>query len=183
MTPIAVILAGGQSRRMGRDKATMEFRGKRLIDHVIERLLPQAETILLSARQDYGTGLSTIADASAFEGPVAGLFGAADWLADNRPACEGFLTVPVDGPFLPVDLAQRLTAQGGVSAIAHDEAGTHPTFAYWTLASLTFARRSLSNGPSLHALAKLAKTRSVTWPGIQNFTNFNTPDDLASNHD
>lgn len=179
MIPIAFILAGGQSRRMGSDKAVIQFHGKRLIDHVIERLSQQAEQIILSAGQDYGTGLSTIGDAQAFQGPVAGLFGVVDWLVANEPACDGFLTVPVDGPFLPTDLAQKLTDQPDASAMAQDEAGTHPTFAYWTLAALELARPTLSDAPSLHRLAQIVGARPVTWPGSQNFINLNTPDDLA----
>ncbi|GAB5508684.1 MAG: molybdenum cofactor guanylyltransferase MobA [Hyphomicrobiales bacterium] len=174
----AVILAGGRSHRMGSDKAVVDLHGKRLIDHVIERLSPQVDRIMLSAGQDYGTGLTIIGDADAFQGPVAGLFGIAEWLAANEPACSHFLTVPVDGPFLPADLARKLTAQPDQVAIAQDEAGTHPTFANWTLAALDQARPSLPSAPSLHRLAKLTNARPVLWSGNQNFINLNTPDDL-----
>lgn len=183
MKPVAVILAGGQSHRMGSDKAVLDYQGKRLIDHVVERLSPQVQTIMLSARQDYATSLPTLSDALDFQGPVAGLFGAVDWLMANERACQGFLTVPVDGPFLPADLAEKLTAQLDGSAMAQDEAGTHPTFAYWTLDALNQARASLSDAPSLHRLAKLTHARHIRWPGSQNFINLNTPDDLASDHD
>lgn len=179
MMPTAVILAGGQSRRMGRDKASVDLHGKRLIDHVVDRLSPQVEMIMLSAGQDYGTGLRTIADAPAYQGPVAGLLGVADWLAANDPTCQGFLTAPVDGPFVPNNLAERLTAQPDACAMARDDAGTHPTFAYWTLAVLEEVRPSLPEAPSLHRLAKLVKARPVVWPGTQNFINLNTPEDLA----
>lgn len=177
---VGVVLAGGQSRRMGRDKAVVAFKGKRLIDHVIERLSPQVDRVLLSAGQTYDTGLTAIADAAAFQGPVAGLFGVADWMARHAPGCDGFLTAPVDGPFLPDDLAGRLTDRPDQSAIAQDEAGTHPTFAYWTLAALEQARSSLPDAPSLHRLAKSAEAREVTWPGTDHFINLNTLDDLNS---
>lgn len=179
MMPTAVILAGGQSRRMGRDKAMVDFHGKRLIDHVMGRLSPQVETILLSAGQDYGTGLRTVSDAQGFQGPVAGLLGVADWLVGNEPACTGFLTAPVDGPFLPDDLARKLTAQPDVCAMASDDAGTHPTFAYWALSALEEVRPYLPDAPSLHRVAKLVKAQPVVWPGTRNFINLNTPDDLA----
>lgn len=182
MRSTAVILAGGQSRRMGSDKAVIQFRGKRLIDHVIKRLARQTEQVVLSAAQDYGTGLRTIGDAQTFQGPVAGLFGVVDWLVANEPACKGFLTVPVDGPFLPPDLAQKLTAQTDASAMAQDETGTHPTFAYWTVSALKLARPSLPHAPSLHHLANIVGAGPVTWPGSQNFINLNTPDDLAGDH-
>lgn len=183
MMPTAIILAGGQSRRMGSDKAVIQFQGKRLIDHVVERLSPQVDRILLSARQDYDTGLQTIPDAPAFQGPVAGLLGVVDWLADHAPTCQGFLTVPVDGPFLPDDLARKLAEEPDSCAMAQDEAGTHPTFAYWALSALEEARSSLPDAPSLHRLAKRVNARPVAWPDSQNFINLNTPDDLAGDHD
>jgi molybdopterin-guanine dinucleotide biosynthesis protein A len=164
---------------MGRDKATVMFRGKRLIDHVLDRLLPQTDKVLLSAGQDYETGLGVIADAEIFHGPVAGLFGAVDWLARHEQECVGFLTVPVDGPFLPEDLAFRLAEMPGRSAIACDEIGTHPTFAYWTLDALERAKKSLPDAPSLHRLANLVEAQSVAWEGTRNFINLNTPDDLG----
>lgn len=178
--PTAAILAGGQSRRMGHDKAEVHFRGKRLIDHVVQRLEQQADQIVLSAAQDYATGFPTVADAYDFQGPVAGLFGVADWLEDRRIQGNGFLTAPVDGPFLPEDLAVRLASDPTQCGIAVDETGKHPTFAFWTLQALRDVRASLSQAPSLHHLAELTDARIVAWPGKHNFINFNTPDDLAN---
>ena len=57
-----VILAGGQSIRMGSDKTVISFEGQRLIDRLIDRYAGTADRILLSAREDYGTGLAIIND-------------------------------------------------------------------------------------------------------------------------
>ena len=43
MEPVAVILSGGQSRRMGRDKAVLDFGGKPMLTHLVE-LYRRAET-------------------------------------------------------------------------------------------------------------------------------------------
>ena len=55
MTEVSLaIIAGGQSRRMGRDKAFVELAGKAMIEHVIERSagLGQSETLLITNRPD-----------------------------------------------------------------------------------------------------------------------------------
>ena len=55
-----LILAGGRSSRMNvdtagkpRDKALLEFRGKRLVDHVFERIAPQVGGVMINANQNY----------------------------------------------------------------------------------------------------------------------------------
>ena len=50
---IGVILAGGQARRMGgRDKAFLPLAGRHLIAHVLDRLDPQVDRVLISANGD-----------------------------------------------------------------------------------------------------------------------------------
>ena len=74
-----LILAGGQGRRMGNvDKGLELFRGKRLIDHVYERLAPQVGGIIINANQNHDAyktfGVRVVSDAIGnFAGPLAGL--------------------------------------------------------------------------------------------------------------
>lgn len=188
MTRLAVILAGGQSRRMdGRDKALARIGGERLIDRVIARLAPQADSIVISGRSNYETGLKLVPDlAEGPKGPAAGLFAMLRWIEKNENAAAGFLTVPVDAPFLPADLFERLEA-GGRSAIAADEEGVHPTFAYWTPSALRagFAALAEEESISLRALASAAEAAKVRWDGRRSFFNVNAPVDLdtARRHD
>lgn len=180
-SPIAVILAGGRSRRMnGQDKGRIELCGKRLVDRVIERLRPQAARIFLSARGDYGTGLEYIPDLSgAPEGPAAGVWSAQKWLAAHHPDAEEFFTAPVDGPFLPRDLIDRLCAASG-SAIASDGENDHPTFACWKLRDLAAAWPRLRVRPhiSLRALGDACSARRIVWTEANVFLNINSPADL-----
>ncbi len=183
MKRICVILAGGSSRRMGEaDKAEMLLDGMRLIDRVAERLTPQCDEMLISGPQDYGTELGVVADhADGPRGPAAGLHAAAEWMAANNPSAKGFFTVPVDGPFLPDDLTARLGASGQ-SALAEDDDGIHPTFAYWALDALRAGLLLLSNQPSLslQALAKSCGALTVSWPASGAFFNINRQEDLET---
>lgn len=125
-----LILAGGQGSRMGgRDKGLVAYRGRPLIDHVIERIAPQVDELLISANRNlaeyaqrgYRIVTDTLPD---FQGPLAGI------LAGLQAAShEWVLTAPCDMPRLPADLAARMLAatQGHFIVVAKDDARTHPT--------------------------------------------------------
>ncbi|MEM6382641.1 MAG: molybdenum cofactor guanylyltransferase [Pseudomonadota bacterium] len=178
-TSVGVVLAGGRSRRMGRTKATLTVGGERLIDRQLSRLRGMVDQIAVSGRENFGLSLPVIADRLGVEGPVAGILGVADWLGAQQQAAAGFLTVPVDTPFLPLDLAERLMAEPNQSAIAADEVGVHATCAYWALDALGEVEASSSPSPSLRAIAEMAGARTERWPSDQHFFNINTPADLA----
>lgn len=120
-----VILAGGQARRMGGvDKGQVLFRGKPLVEHVIERIVEQVDDIIISAnreQQRYSKlGYRVVADAlENFQGPLAGLQAAARYAQS-----EYMLVVACDMPQLPGDLVDRLmqalVASEANVAVAHD---------------------------------------------------------------
>lgn len=72
------ILAGGKSSRMGRDKGLMLFKGKSLIQYVIEQLKPAVNRVVLvannSAYRDFG--LEVIPDLIKDIGPAGGIYSA-----------------------------------------------------------------------------------------------------------
>lgn len=129
----AVILAGGQGRRMGGvDKGLKDFRGKPLVQWAIERLRPQVDALLINANQNAGTyagfGHPVIADRiGGFAGPLAGL--QAGLAQATTPL---LVTAPCDSPFLPRDLVSRLRSglesnQAQV-AVARTGDQPHPVF-------------------------------------------------------
>lgn len=107
----AIILAGGRGRRFGdRDKGWIEWRGKPFIHHVIERLRPQTDQLIVSCNRNLAAyralGLPCVTDQiSGYAGPLAGV-------AAGLPCATGdlMLTVPCDAPLVPTDLAARLQA-------------------------------------------------------------------------
>ncbi len=113
--PVAgVILAGGRGRRMGgQDKGWVHWRGRPLVEHVLERLQPQVSTVILSANRNVeryrGLGFPVVEDDHArhgsFAGPLAGMLAG---LEQAETAWVAF--VPCDAPCLPQDLVARLLA-------------------------------------------------------------------------
>ena len=128
----AIVLAGGQGRRMGGvDKGLQFLRGKPMIEWVLARLEPQVAEIIVNANQNLETyakyGHRVVPDEIAgFAGPLAGLH--AGLKAATNPLV---VTVPCDSPFLPPDLVSRLQKSLDEKDLAVAKTGDqpHPVFA------------------------------------------------------
>ena len=128
-----LVLAGGQGSRMGGvDKGLQEFRGKPMVAHVIERLAPQVDEILINANRNVEVykafGHRVLPDAiTGFAGPLAGFERGLDYASGELVA-----TVPCDSPFLPTDLVARLRAalekESAQLAVAKTGDQPHPVF-------------------------------------------------------
>lgn len=70
-----VVLAGGNSSRMGTDKALIRWKGQRLVDYLLEALQPVCDEILISTHlsQEYFEKYPVIADRHGQIGPLGGL--------------------------------------------------------------------------------------------------------------
>ena len=127
-----LVLAGGQGRRMGGvDKGLQLLHGQPMIEHVLARLAPQVDEIVINANQNLeiyrAFGYHVVADEiSGFAGPLAGLHAGL-----NAAAYPLAVTVPCDSPFLPNDLVSRLANALGDNqlAVAKTGAQPHPVFA------------------------------------------------------
>ncbi len=180
---LGVILAGGAARRMdGVDKGAVSLAGKRLFDHVYERLAAQVDRVLVAGPHDYDAGLTAVEDRpDGPAGPAAGLYAALAWLEKNATDARGFVTAPVDAPFLPRDLADRLHGEGG-SAVARCAGRRHPTFAYWDAGDLSAYLRARNRGeaPALHDIAASLNARDVDFDDETAFFNVNAPADIKA---
>jgi molybdopterin-guanine dinucleotide biosynthesis protein A len=102
----AIILCGGASRRMGRDKAALDWDGRRAVDRVADLARAVGAQALVAAGADLG--LPWVADDAAGAGPVGGVLAGARALGSPR-----LLVLAVDAPTItPEDLAPLL-ADGG----------------------------------------------------------------------
>lgn len=186
---VAVILAGGQARRMGGgDKALRPLAGQPLLGHVLARLAPQVDRVALSANGDPARfaawGLPVLADpVPGFPGPLAGVLAGLRWAAGQGAADA--LVVPTDTPFLPPDLLARLATGRGAAAIAcAASAGrAHPVIALWRTTLADHLEAALLSGERrmqavMHRLG-LAEIAFPPGPAGDPFANLNTPEDVA----
>lgn len=109
---VGAILAGGQSRRFGSDKALAAYAGQALIEHVIAALRSQCAAVIVCGRSSDGleaTGIQAIPDRPAPHlGPLGGLNAALHYAQSH--GYSHVLTAGCDTPRLPPDLLHQLTA-------------------------------------------------------------------------
>jgi len=108
----AVVLAGGKGQRMGgEDKGWVLYQEKPLITHILERLVPQVDELIINANRNIdryaSMGYQVVKDLDeGFQGPLMGIatgltHATGDWV----------VFVPCDGPFIPLDLIEKFTAE------------------------------------------------------------------------
>jgi len=176
-----LILAGGAGRRMGgADKAFLRVRGTYLIDRVLARLRPGP--VAISANGDparfAGYGFPVLPDwPYAGKGPLAGVAAGLNWAAENE--AESLLTIPVDTPFVPADLAAQL---GPAPAVAVWQGRQHHLVAHWPIAALPVLAAFLAAPGDYKVRDALALigARPVPFDDSEDpFLNINLPADLA----
>ena len=179
------VLAGGQSRRMGRDKALLELGGSPLIERVLAAVAPlNAHRMLLAgdpAPFDH-LGLPVHADLRADSGPLGGLHTALS-LAPSPIV----LLLACDLPFVTVDFLRFLLAARGDHQVLvpRDADGLHPLCAVYTRSCLPAVERALDRGDrrmrAFHDEVDVRVVESQEWRDLDPrdilLANLNTPED------
>ncbi|TWD57670.1 molybdenum cofactor guanylyltransferase [Agrobacterium vitis] len=186
-----VVLAGGLSRRMGQSKGAALLAGKPMLDHIIARLLPQVCTLAINSSNLSHPDFPTIADSVADQpGPLAGIARAMQF-AQKVPDASHVLTVPVDTPFLPHDLATTLLdalPSKETVVLARSNGRAHPVIGLWPVILAEEITLWLKNPQNrkLMVFLQALNVVSVDFDAIETaigpldpFFNVNTPDDLA----
>ena len=102
---IGVVLAGGRSTRMGRDKALLDWRGRPLLEHQLETLhAAGVEELLVSGERPVYRG---VVDLQPGLGPLGGLASIAESVAGEAD----LVVIPVDMPLLGAALLRRLCTE------------------------------------------------------------------------
>jgi molybdenum cofactor guanylyltransferase len=181
------ILAGGQSRRMGQDKAFLTLAGTPMIQRAVDRLKPQVARLILNVHEATNDldkyGLPVVTDPPGnHEGPLAGILASLRWAE-----AQGFpwiATAAVDTPFFPDDLVVRLeaAAQDKPMAAARSGGRLHPVFGLWKAALAPVLEREIGKGlRSVHQWVALHDAGIADWAiaPYDPFFNINKPEDVA----
>ncbi len=142
------MLAGGKSSRMGRDKATLQFRGKPLIAHAVELLRAAGcRSVIAGLRPDLAAYAPVLPDLHPGCGPLSGIESA---LAAAHLAPATVLFLPVDLPLLPASfltlLLERSTHTGALATIPVAGGRPQPLCAVFHTALLPGIREALKAG-------------------------------------
>ncbi|MES2014136.1 MAG: molybdenum cofactor guanylyltransferase MobA [Pseudomonadota bacterium] len=189
-----VILAGGQGKRMVKpapeshtatvEKGWVSFLGSPMIEHVIKRLAPQVNEVIINANREverYATlGHPVVQDSiSGYAGPLAGLH------AGMKAAKNTYvLTAPCDSPLLAMDLASRLSIamleNNADIAVAKTGEQAHPVFCLCSTDLLQHLEHYLQNGgrkfDAWYSTLNVVEVAFDDQPLA--FANINTPEDL-----
>ena len=189
-----VLLAGGQSRRMGGgDKCLQELAGKTLLARIVERVRGQVATLVLNANGDPARfaefDLPVAPDViEGFAGPLAGVLTGLEWARTHAPDCAFVASFACDAPFVPQDvvarLADTLTEAGADMACAVSDGRDHPVFGLWPVRLAGDLRRALVDEDIRKvdvwtARYHLARVEFAADP-VDPFFNVNRPDDFAA---
>jgi len=181
-----LVLAGGQSRRMGRDKALLVRDGKSQLRHIALLLDAVTDRIFVSARADQKddperSQFETIVDRYDDMGPIAGVLSA----MDEHPEAD-WLVIACDLPNIDNTTLQFLiehrSAEHPFTAFrsSHDEL-PEPLCAIYASGSDKLIRKFVADGMVCPRKMLInSDTKLLDQPNPVALDNINTPDDLAA---
>ncbi|NOZ31944.1 MAG: NTP transferase domain-containing protein [Alphaproteobacteria bacterium] len=193
----AVILAGGEGRRMGRrDKSRLVVAGRELGHHVGAKLAPQARLLALAAPETrtplMPPGFARINDmtddADRPIGPLGGLAAAGLWAKAGLDANDWVISAPVDCPLFPADFGARcIAAASGETEIvvAAFKDRTYPVCALWRVGALAAISGYLKSGTGDYSVRTFMLTRNTIhidfspWHAQNPFAGANTTAELG----
>ena len=182
---VGFVVAGGRSRRMGRDKALLAWNGSTLLDHAVARLGAVCHEVRIlsgTERRYVDRGLRVETDVVPDAGPLGGIYTGLVAMGDGTGLFLG-----VDLPFVSVELLRRLLdlSDGHDGVVPLSSRGPEPLCAVYGSACREPIRRRLQAGelkatsfwPDVDLLQAGAEHLAGLGPLDELFRNVNTPDD------
>lgn len=178
MTNFLVILCGGYSVRMGKDKATLQLKDETLLARHVRLAKAAGLTVVLASNgRNYGiTDTLSVADAIADQGPLSALIGALEMI--KTQGGSGCFLMPVDTLIAPSALVELFSSALPATWLTLQEGEQlHSVFAYANIALLPHLRANLAQGiNALSAISRLNTAKTIAMPTAwQRFIGFNTP--------
>ena len=139
---LGAILAGGQSKRMGKDKLFLELNNKKLIEHTLDKVKKYLKKIIIITNQDnkffFENNLTTVKDCVEGQlGPLVGILTAMKWAKENLSKCSWIATFPCDTPFFPESIIKSFIEESekkeSLILCASSHGRKHNIFGLWSL--------------------------------------------------
>jgi len=139
---LGAILAGGQSKRMGKDKLFLEFDNKKLIEHTIDKVKKYLKKVIIITNQDNEffskNNLTTVKDCIEGQlGPLVGILTAMKWAKETLSKCSWVATFPCDTPFFPESIIESFIKESekkeSLILCASSHGRKHNIFGLWSL--------------------------------------------------
>jgi molybdopterin-guanine dinucleotide biosynthesis protein A len=188
---LGAILAGGQSKRMGKGKLFIEFNNKKLIEHTIDKVKKYLKKVIIVTNKDNEffskNNLTTVKDCIEGQlGPLVGILTAMKWAKENLGKCSWIATFPCDTPFFPESIIESFIEESkkkeSLILCASSHGRKHNIFGLWSLDLYDKLKDDLTN----HKVRKVQdwteknkiKNLEFKFKDYDPFFNINTQEDL-----
>ena len=108
---LAVVLAGGKSKRFGEDKNQIKLGDKTLLEHVLSKINNKFEEILIVSSHNLeikkSENITIIPDCFDDFGPLAGVLSSMKWIKENQKKYKWVATFPSDTPFFEISIIEE----------------------------------------------------------------------------
>ena len=189
---LGAVLAGGQSKRMGKDKLFLELNNKKLIEHTIDKVKKYLKKIIIITNQDneffFKNNLTTVKDCIEGQlGPLVGILTAMKWAKENLSKCSWIATFPCDTPFFPESIIKSFIEESkkkeSLILCASSHGRKHNIFGLWSLDLYDKLEHDLINKKirKVQDWTEKNKIKNLEFKFIDYdpFFNINTEEDLA----
>jgi molybdopterin-guanine dinucleotide biosynthesis protein A len=180
-----LVLAGGQSRRMGRDKALLERDGRTQLEYSVELLRRHVERVFVSVRPDQAEDaergrFEQITDRYSGIGPVAGILSALDAFPDTGWIVLACDLPNVDDRTIEFLLRERSASESFTAYRSHYDGLPEPLCAFYGPEARAVIAGFVADGIICPRKIMIrSDTRLLELPEPSALDNVNTPEDLV----
>ena len=188
---LAVVLAGGQSKRFGEDKNQAKLGNITLLEHVLAKVTKKFEKILIVSNQNLNiktlNSITIVPDCIQGNlGPLVGVLTAMKWIKKNNKQYQWIATFPSDTPFFDTSIIEkyksRINLNESLLYFARSNQKRHNIFGLWSVKLMDTLENDLINN-NFRKVEKWAdkigvKTINVKIDKFDPFFNINTKTDL-----
>ena len=150
---LAVVLAGGQSKRFGEDKNQIKLGEKTLLEHVLSKIHNKFEEILIVSSHNQQMikleNVTVIPDCFDDFGPLAGVLSSMKWIKKNKKHYKWVATFPSDTPFFETSIIEeykkRTNTNDSSLYFVKSNNKRHNIFGLWSIDLLEVLEEDLIN--------------------------------------
>jgi molybdopterin-guanine dinucleotide biosynthesis protein A len=187
---LAVVLAGGKSKRFGEDKNKIKLGEKTLLEHVLSKINNKFEEILIVSSHNIeikkSENITIIPDCLDDFGPLAGVLSSMKWVKENQKQYKWVATFPSDTPFFEISIIdeykKRININDSLLYFIKSNNKRHNIFGLWSIDLLDVLEDDLKNNNfrKVEGWANKigVKTIDIEVNEFDPFFNINTKEDL-----
>ena len=150
---LAVVLAGGKSKRFGKDKNKIKLGDKTLLEHVLSKINNKFEEILIVSSHileiKKSENITIIPDCFDDFGPLAGVLSSMKWVKENKKQYKWVATFPSDTPFFDISIIEeykkRININDSSLYFIKSNNKRHNIFGLWSIDLLDVLEDDLKN--------------------------------------